>query len=109
MRNTWSDLDYDLICIGSGPAVQRAAVQTAKLGKRAAVIERGRFVGGVCANTGTIPSKAFREAVLTVMTRAELNDGLGQPWLNATRSSHWTHSTSLGKNRRTMVGLRATI
>ncbi len=56
--------DYDLICIGSGPAGQRAAVQAAKLGKRVAVIERQRWVGGVCVDSGTIPSKTFREAVL---------------------------------------------
>jgi succinate dehydrogenase/fumarate reductase flavoprotein subunit len=31
--------DYDLVCIGSGPAGQRAAVQAAKLGKRVAVLE----------------------------------------------------------------------
>jgi NAD(P) transhydrogenase len=55
---------YDLVAIGSGPAGQRAAVQAAKLGKRAAVVERGRSVGGVCVNTGTIPSKTLREAVL---------------------------------------------
>lgn len=56
--------DYDLLCIGSGPAGQRAAVQAAKLGKRTAVVERGRLIGGVCVDTGTIPSKTFREAVL---------------------------------------------
>jgi len=56
--------DFDLICIGSGPAGQRAAVQAAKLGKKAAVIEKRREVGGVCVDTGTIPSKTFREAVL---------------------------------------------
>lgn len=58
--------DFDLLCIGSGPAGQRAAVQAAKLGKRAAVIEKRRIVGGVCLDTGTIPSKTFREAVLSV-------------------------------------------
>ena len=58
--------DYDLVCIGSGPAGQRAAVQAAKLGKRVAVVERGRSLGGVCIETGTIPSKTFREAVLFV-------------------------------------------
>jgi NAD(P) transhydrogenase len=56
--------DYDLICIGSGPAGQRAAVQAAKLGKRTAVIEKRREVGGVCVETGTIPSKTLREAIL---------------------------------------------
>jgi NAD(P) transhydrogenase len=60
--------DFDLVAIGSGPAGQRAAVQAAKLGKRAAVVERNRCVGGVCVETGTIPSKTFREAVWTVRT-----------------------------------------
>ena len=69
-----STFDYDLLCIGSGPAGQRAAVQTAKLGKRSAVVERGHLIGGVCVDTGTIPSKTFREAVLTVAERPRLND-----------------------------------
>ena len=55
---------YDLIVIGSGPGGQRAAIQGAKAGKRVAVIEKGAAVGGVCINTGTIPSKTMREAVL---------------------------------------------
>ncbi len=58
------DFDFDLVAIGSGPAGQRAAVQAAKLGQRAAVIERSRCVGGICIDTGTIPSKTLREAVL---------------------------------------------
>jgi len=61
--------DYDLICIGSGPAGQRAAVQAAKLGKRVAVVEKQACVGGVCIETGTIPSKTFREAVRSFSTR----------------------------------------
>jgi len=55
---------FDMIVIGSGPAGQRAAVQAAKLGKRAAVVEMRQVVGGVCINTGTIPSKTLREAAL---------------------------------------------
>jgi NAD(P) transhydrogenase len=56
---------YDLVVIGSGPAGQKAALNAAKLGKRVALIEsRGAGVGGVCIHTGTIPSKAIREAVL---------------------------------------------
>ena len=62
--------DFDLLCIGSGPAGQRAAVQAAKLGKRSAVVEKGRVVGGVCIGTGTIPSKMFREAVLSFSIRS---------------------------------------
>ncbi len=56
--------DYDLLVIGSGPAGQRAAIQASKLGKRVAIVERKAVVGGVCINTGTIPSKTLREAVL---------------------------------------------
>ena len=55
---------YDLVVIGSGPAGQRAAIQGAKSGKRVALVERREVIGGVCINTGTIPSKTMREAVL---------------------------------------------
>jgi NAD(P) transhydrogenase len=55
---------YDLIVIGSGPAGQRAAIQGAKSGKRVALIEKREVLGGTCINTGTIPSKTMREAVL---------------------------------------------
>ena len=64
--------EYDLVCIGSGPAGQRAAIQAAKLGKKVAVIEKQRCIGGVCIETGTIPSKTFREAVRRVYSRPGL-------------------------------------
>jgi NAD(P) transhydrogenase len=50
----------DLIVIGSGPAGQKAGIAAAKLGYRAAVVERGHMVGGVCINTGTIPQRPSR-------------------------------------------------
>jgi len=55
---------FDLVVIGSGPAGQRAAIQAAKSGKRVALVEKVECMGGVCINTGTIPSKTMREAVL---------------------------------------------
>jgi NAD(P) transhydrogenase len=55
---------YDLLVIGTGPAGQKAAIQAAKLNKKVGIIERKTVVGGVCINTGTIPSKSLREAVL---------------------------------------------
>jgi len=55
---------YDMLVIGTGPAGQKAAIQAAKLGKKVGIIERKEVVGGVCTNTGTIPSKSLREAVL---------------------------------------------
>ncbi|HUX44319.1 MAG TPA: Si-specific NAD(P)(+) transhydrogenase [Terracidiphilus sp.] len=59
-----SAVQYDLTVIGSGPSGQRAAVAAAKMKKRVAVVESRSVVGGVCINTGTIPSKTMREAVL---------------------------------------------
>ncbi len=55
---------FDCVVIGSGPAGQKAAIQAAKLGRRVCVIEKSTSVGGAAVNTGTIPSKALREAVL---------------------------------------------
>lgn len=70
--------DYDLICIGSGPAGQRAATQAAKLGRKVALIEKRHCVGGVCLETGTIPSKTFREAVRSFSSQlGSMDNGLG--------------------------------
>jgi NAD(P) transhydrogenase len=54
-------MDYDVLIIGSGPAGQQAAWQAARMGKRAAIIERKPKIGGAGLQTGTIPSKALRE------------------------------------------------
>jgi NAD(P) transhydrogenase len=59
------DMDeFDILVIGSGPGGQKAAIAAAKLGRRVAVVDRPKMLGGVCLNTGTIPSKTLREAVL---------------------------------------------
>ena len=55
---------YDLLVIGSGPAGQKAAIQAAKIGKTVGIIEKKKVAGGICINTGTIPSKSLREAVM---------------------------------------------
>jgi len=69
--------DFDLLCVGSGPAGQRAAVQGAKFGRRTAIVEKGRILGGVCLDTGTIPSKTFREAVLATLAGGRSEGHLG--------------------------------
>ncbi|MFI0350907.1 Si-specific NAD(P)(+) transhydrogenase [Actinomadura sp. 9N407] len=56
--------DFDLLVLGSGPGGQRAAIAAAKLGRNVAIVDRRTMMGGVCINTGTIPSKTLREAVL---------------------------------------------
>ncbi|AFU98871.1 Si-specific NAD(P)(+) transhydrogenase [Simiduia agarivorans] len=58
--------DFDLVVIGSGPAGQKAAVQGAKAGKKVAIVERDKVLGGACVHRGTIPSKTLRENALRV-------------------------------------------
>jgi NAD(P) transhydrogenase len=65
--------------IGSGPGGQKAAIAAAKLGYRAAVVERRHMLGGVCINTGTVPSKTLREAVL-YLTGLNMRDLYGQSY-----------------------------
>ena len=63
--------DYDLLVVGTGPGGHRAAIAAAKLGRRVAIVDRRTMVGGVCINTGTIPSKTLREAVLYLTGMAQ--------------------------------------
>src|ERR1700683_1818340 len=56
--------NFDMIVLGSGPAGQRAAIQASKCGRRGGVVEKREVVGGASVNTGSIPSKTMREAVL---------------------------------------------
>ncbi|WP_155358440.1 Si-specific NAD(P)(+) transhydrogenase [Acrocarpospora macrocephala] len=66
--------DFDVLVLGSGPGGQKAAIAAAKLERRVAIVERRNMIGGVCINTGTIPSKTMREAVLylTGLTQREM-------------------------------------
>jgi NAD(P) transhydrogenase len=71
--------DYDLLVIGSGPGGQKAAIAAAKLERRVAIVERPDMMGGVCLNTGTIPSKTLREAVL-YLTGLDQREMYGQSY-----------------------------
>jgi NAD(P) transhydrogenase len=73
------DFDYDVLVIGSGPGGQKAAIAAAKLDKRVAIVERPEMLGGVCLNTGTIPSKTLREAVL-YLTGLDQREMYGQSY-----------------------------
>ncbi len=58
------ELYADFLVIGSGPAGQKAAIQASKLGKSVIVVEKEPVLGGASLNSGTIPSKSLREAIL---------------------------------------------
>jgi len=71
--------DFDLLVIGSGPGGQKAAIAAAKLERKVAIVERPNMLGGVCLNTGTIPSKTLREAVL-YLTGLDQREMYGQSY-----------------------------
>jgi NAD(P) transhydrogenase len=71
--------DFDVLVIGSGPGGQKAAIAAAKLGRKVAIVERKDMIGGVCLNTGTIPSKTLREAVL-YLTGLDQREMYGQSY-----------------------------
>ncbi|MGV4988909.1 dihydrolipoyl dehydrogenase [Streptomyces sp. NRAIS4] len=52
------DTDFDVVVLGAGPGGYVAAIRSAQLGLRTAIVE-GRFWGGVCLNIGCIPAKAL--------------------------------------------------
>ncbi len=79
MRDTNCVADFDVLVIGSGPGGQKAAIAAAKLDRRVAVVERPNMLGGVCLNTGTIPSKTLREAVL-YLTGLDQREMYGQSY-----------------------------
>ena len=55
---------FDLIVIGGGPAGICGANTAGIFGKRVALVEKLREVGGAGINTGTLPSKTLRETAL---------------------------------------------
>jgi NAD(P) transhydrogenase len=71
--------DFDLLVIGSGPGGQKAAIAAAKLDRRVAIAERPEMLGGVCLNTGTIPSKTLRESVM-YLTGLDQREMYGQSY-----------------------------
>lgn len=59
--------NYDVVVLGSGPAGEGAAMNAAKAGRKVAVVDDRRLLGGNCTHLGTIPSKALRHSVRQIM------------------------------------------
>ncbi len=66
MQTNMNELEFDLVVLGGGPAGISGANAAAMFGKRVAIIEKARVIGGAGINTGTIPSKTLRESALAL-------------------------------------------
>ena len=65
-----SDIEAQVVVLGSGPGGYTAAFRAADLGLKVVLIERYPTLGGVCLNVGCIPSKALLHTA-KVITEAE--------------------------------------
>ncbi|MBM4361768.1 MAG: FAD-dependent oxidoreductase, partial [Deltaproteobacteria bacterium] len=57
---------HDLVVIGAGPAGAAAALEAARAGARALLVDRDASPGGACVRQGTIPSKTLRETAVAL-------------------------------------------
>lgn len=57
-----SNNHYDLVIVGGGPGGYICAIRASQLGKKVAVVEKRKTLGGTCLNVGCIPSKALLDS-----------------------------------------------
>lgn len=114
-RESIPEENYDMVVLGCGPAGQKAAIASSKLGKKVALVEP-KFIGGHCTHYGTLPSKTFREAA-THLTNYNLRfyDGASlkeEPTMDAlVRRVNWVRQNEiktiqehLRKNKIDLIG-----
>lgn len=87
-----TELQAEVVVLGSGPGGYTAAFRAADLGKKVILIERYGTLGGVCLNVGCIPSKALLHAAKVIeearaMTMAGID--FGKPKLDTQKLREW--------------------
>lgn len=73
LRDLKASEHFDLIVIGSGPAGQKCAIDSAKHGKSVAIVDKRDMHGGVCVHTGTVPSKVHAWDIITCIGVSDRN------------------------------------
>lgn len=95
-----SDINTEIVVLGSGPGGYTAAFRAADLGKQVVLIERYSTLGGVCLNVGCIPSKALLHTA-KVITEAEETShhgvSFGQPQIDLDTLRNWKANDVVAK------------
>jgi len=95
-----SDINTQVVVLGSGPGGYTAAFRAADLGKQVVLVERYATLGGVCLNVGCIPSKALLHTA-KVITEAEESShhgvSFGAPQVDLEQLRNWKANDVVGK------------
>src|SRR5579872_415120 len=87
-----SELQTEVVVIGSGPGGYTAAFRAADLGIKVILVERYENIGGVCLNVGCIPSKALLHAAKVLEEAHEMSDcgiDFGKPKVDTKKLRDW--------------------
>ena len=87
-----SEVQTEVVVLGSGPGGYTAAFRAADLGKKVILVERYESLGGVCLNVGCIPSKALLHAAKVLDEAHEMSEcgiDFGTPKIDAKKLRDW--------------------
>jgi len=87
-----SDVQAEVLVLGSGPGGYTAAFRAADLGKQVVLVERYPTLGGVCLNVGCIPSKALLHAAKVLADTREMSEnglGFASPTIDLEQLRSW--------------------
>jgi dihydrolipoamide dehydrogenase len=95
-----TELNTEVVVIGSGPGGYTAAFRAADLGKKVILVERFKTLGGVCLNVGCIPSKALLHLANILEEVREIDKigiNLGKPTVDIAKINQWKDKDVIGK------------
>lgn len=87
-----SEIQTEVVVLGSGPGGYTAAFRASDLGKKVILVERYENIGGVCLNVGCIPSKALLHSAKVLEEAHEMAQcgiEFGKPIIDTNKLRDW--------------------